>query len=172
VSAPFAPSHAALARRPFRVRRARAGLSLVEVMVSMVIASALLTAIAAAFSASASAIEMNDQFFRASQATRISVNQIMTEARKCMSGVVAPTSLELITDKGETRTYALTGNQLTMTVADPVAPRTYRLASNVESLQFQTNGKAVSMVVTVKVGNNAVTLTGSAIPRRTITYEE
>ena len=159
-------------RRPLRGARARAGLSLVEVMISMAIASSLLTAVAAAFSASASAIEMNDQFFRATQATRISVNQIMTEARKCMSGVVAPTSLELITDKGETRTYALTGNQLTMTVADPVAPRTYRLASNVESLQFQTNGKAVSMVVTVKVGNNAVTLTGSAIPRRTITYEE
>jgi hypothetical protein len=140
-------------------------------MISMAIASSLLTAVAAAFSASASAIEMNDQFFRATQATRISVNQIMTEARRCMSGVVDRTSLELITDKGETRTYALTGNQLTMTVADPIAPKVYRLASNVESLSFVTNGKAVSMVVTVKVGSNAVTLTGSAIPRRTIAYE-
>lgn len=153
-------------------RRTRAGLSLVEVMISMVISGALLTAIAASFSASASAIEMNDQFFRASQAARISVNQIMSESRKCMSGVVDPNSLELTTDTGQKRTYMLTGKMLTMTIADPVLPRTYRLASNVEALQFQTNGKAVSMVVTVKVGNNQVTLTGSAIPRRTVTYEE
>lgn len=167
-----ARQRAARAPRGGRRRRARGGLSLVEVMISMVIASALLTAVAAAFSASASAIEMNDQFFRASQAARISVNQIMWEARKCMTGVVDPTSLELTTDTGQKRTYTLTGKMLTLTIADPVLPRTYRLASNVESLQFQTNGKAVSMVVTVKVGSNEVTLTGSAIPRRTITYEE
>ncbi|HEX2973414.1 MAG TPA: prepilin-type N-terminal cleavage/methylation domain-containing protein, partial [Tepidisphaeraceae bacterium] len=48
--------------------RPRRGLSLVEVMISLVICSLLLTAVATAFRASTMAIEDNDQFFRASQA--------------------------------------------------------------------------------------------------------
>jgi prepilin-type N-terminal cleavage/methylation domain-containing protein len=167
VSAPAAR----LLQRTARPALRRAGLSLAEVMISMAIAGSLLTAIAAAFSSSASAIEMNDNFFRASQATRISVNQIMTEVRRCKSGVVDATSLELTTEAGQKRTYALSGSQLLMTVVEAGGPKTYRLASNLQSLEFKTNGTSVSMIVTVKVGKNEVTLTGSATPRRLMTYK-
>ena len=48
-------------------------------MISLAISASLLTAIAAAFSASSQAIETNDQVFRAPQAARVTINQIITE---------------------------------------------------------------------------------------------
>ena len=51
-----------------RLRRSRAGLGMVEAMISLAIAASLLTAVAMAFRASADAVDQNDQFFRATQA--------------------------------------------------------------------------------------------------------
>src|SRR5687768_12465106 len=160
-------------------RVSRAGMSLVEVMISLAISATLLAAVAAAFSASASAIEHNDQFSRAAQAARISVNQIMSEIRKAQvgdpgtGGWVSDEQIEFTTEGGVKRTYALdrTNNCLMMTVHDPLTPQTVRLASHINALRFTTNGDAVSMVVTVKVGSNSATLSGSAVPRRIIKFE-
>ena len=63
----------------------RRGLSLPEAMISLAITSMLLVAVAAAFSSSAQAIEMNDSFFRCSQAARVTMNQILIEIRNCDS---------------------------------------------------------------------------------------
>jgi prepilin-type N-terminal cleavage/methylation domain-containing protein len=63
-------------------RGARRGLSLVEVMISLAITSMLLTAIAAAFHSSTQVITENDQFFRATQAARVALNQILSEVRR------------------------------------------------------------------------------------------
>jgi type II secretory pathway pseudopilin PulG len=65
--------------RPARVRR---GLSIAEVMISLAITSMLLTAIAAAFHSSSQIITENDEFFRATQAARVCLNQILTEVRR------------------------------------------------------------------------------------------
>jgi type II secretory pathway pseudopilin PulG len=150
----------------------RRGLSLVEALISLSITAALLTAVGAAYQSAARAIEVNDQFFRASQAARVSVNQVMAEVRKCQAGLVDPTELEITTASGETRTYNYdsTNKRLTMTI-DGVLPVTHTMASNVGSLQFDTDGQTISMTITVQVGNNSVTLNGSAIPRRTVTYQ-
>jgi Tfp pilus assembly protein PilW len=155
----------------FQLRRTR-GLSLVEALISLAITAMLLTSVAAAFHASTAAIEMNDQFYRASQAARVSLNQIMTQVRKCQSGVVAPSSLTLTTETGQDRTFALSGTDLTMTLILPgdTTASTFKLASNVKTLQFSTDGKSISMLVTVLVGDNQVTLCGSAFPRRLVTY--
>jgi prepilin-type N-terminal cleavage/methylation domain-containing protein len=66
-------------------RGAARGLSLPEVMISLAITSTLLVAVAAAFCASASAIENNDAFFRCTQASRVTMNQILAEIRNCDS---------------------------------------------------------------------------------------
>src|SRR5687768_3027694 len=132
-------------------RVSRAGMSLVEVMISLAISATLLAAVAAAFSASASAIEINDQFVRASQAARISVNQVMSEIRKAQVGEpgtenwVSDEQIEFTTESGVKRTYALdhATNALMMTVHDPLDPQTVRLAGNINSLKFSTNGDAV-----------------------------
>ncbi len=154
-------------------RRRCAGLGLVELIVSLSIAAMLLTAVAAAFSATTSTIEMNDQFFRASQACRVSINQIMAEVRKCQSGVVDDPSLELTTSSGQKRLYEFddVSKRITMTLPDEPTPPTYVLARNVDSCQFYTDGETIAMRVTVKIGTNQVTLSGSAMPRRTMTFD-
>src|SRR5687767_5398211 len=78
--------------RPSASRAGRRGLSIVEVMISLTITSFLLVAVAAAYNASASAVEMNDRFFSATQAGRVTMNQLLTEIRRADSVACAPTS--------------------------------------------------------------------------------
>ena len=159
-------------RTPPRRRPRRRGLGLVELLVSLAIAASLLTAVAAAYAATTSAIQMNDEFFRASQAARVSINQIMAEIRKCQSGIVDEQSLEISNQQGQKRVYAFDGanKRLTLTFPDELVPPTYTLARNVDDVQFYTDGQTISMLVTIEVGKNQVTLSGSAMPRRTIMF--
>ena len=154
-------------------RRVRRGLSLIEVMISLAISASLLTAVAMAFNASASAVEMNDQMFRATQAARVSVNQIMTEARRCQSGAIIGNSLELTLASGETRTYTFDAGkkQLIATLTALPIVESHPMARNVSDVQFLTDGKTISMLITVTVGKNVVMLNGSAMPRRAVTYK-
>lgn len=158
---------------PRLTRLRRRGLSLVEVLISLAITAMLLTAVSAAYVASAQAIEINDQFFRASQAARVSVTRISSELRKCRSGTLyGDDTLELITASGEKHTYKhdAVNKRLTLTLDALPAPMTYKLASNVEKAEFFSNGKSVSVNVVVAVGKNSVALNGSAIPRRAVAY--
>ena len=70
--------------RRAEARRSR-GMSLLEVLISLVIAAMLLTACATAFTASAGAINNNDAFFRCTQAGRVTLSQILAEIRNCDS---------------------------------------------------------------------------------------
>lgn len=160
-----------MSRRITRQRRFRSGLSLVECLISLAIIASLLTAIGVAYQAAAATIEVNDRFFRASQAARVSVNQVIAEVRKCQSGVVADTSLELTTADGTKRTYAWDedNKKLTMTV-DGVTPTTYNMAHNIDMVHFDTDGETISMTITVNVNDNRIILNGSAIPRRAVLY--
>lgn len=157
---------------PRRALRRRCGLSLIEVLISLAISATLLTAVSAAFVASSQAIEMNDQFFRASQAARVTVNRIASELRKCRSGTLyGEDTLELLTDTGEKHTYKYDAatQRLLLTIDEPT-PRTHTLASSVVLAEFFSNGKSVSVNITVTVGKNSVSLNGSAIPRRAVEY--
>lgn len=149
------------------------GLGLVEALISLTITATLLTAVAMAFSASSSAIEMNDQFYRAQQSARISLNQVMDQVRKCQSGSVSTTSLTLTNSAGDVRTYSLSGTDLSLAYQAPGSStaQTAKMASNITTLQFTTNGNSISMLVTVAVGANQITLCGSAFPRRLIVYQ-
>jgi len=148
-------------------------MSLVEVMISLAISAGLLTAVAAAFSASVDAVDMNDQCARAINAARVSVSQVMTEARRCQTGVVGGTSLELTLPSGEIRTYNFDSTAKTLTVTSVLmgSPNTHPMARNVSDVQFLTDGKTISMMITVTIGTNSVVLNGSAMPRRAVTYQ-
>lgn len=63
----------------------RAGLSLPEAMISLAITSLLLVAVATAFTNASQAIEMNDTFFRCTQAARVTMDQTLGEIRNCDS---------------------------------------------------------------------------------------
>src|SRR5438067_5158959 len=71
-------------------RRAR-GMSLPEVLISLTITAMLLSAVAAAYAASSAAISVNDRFYRASQAARVSMAQILNMVRRCDSCQVGGT---------------------------------------------------------------------------------
>src|SRR5438874_12215404 len=99
----------------------RHGLSLVEALIALAITAMLLTSVAASFHASTAAIEMNDQFYRAQQGARVSMNQILDQVSRCQSGVVDTSSLDLTTDYGQERISALRGQDLTLTFTTPRA---------------------------------------------------
>ena len=68
-----------------KLSRGRKGLSLPEAMISLAITAMLLVAVATAFSSASQAIEMNDTFFRCTQAARVSMDQLLGEIRNCDS---------------------------------------------------------------------------------------
>jgi type II secretory pathway component PulJ len=156
------------------VKKSRWGLSLVEVMISLAISAMLLTAVAAAFTASSDAIETNDEFFRASQAARVSMNQILTEIRRAntIKTVSTSTNLAMNAHDSKDRDYVFDAGakKLMLVTSDPMAPN-YTLASNCNSATFAYDNPAgqitrVSVTVIVQVGKNTIRLTGSAAPRK------
>ena len=162
------------------IKKSRKGLSLAEVMISLAISAMLLTAVAAAFTASSEAIEQNDQFFRASQAARVSMNQILTEARRAnpVDAVASTaTDLAMVGHDGNPRDYVYSAaeQKLKLDTHTPGKPL-YTLASNCTDASFaydKSGGQVIRVSVTlvVKVGNNVIRLTGSAAPRKVQTWQ-
>ncbi|HEY7088173.1 MAG TPA: prepilin-type N-terminal cleavage/methylation domain-containing protein [Tepidisphaeraceae bacterium] len=156
-------------RPPHRGRRA--GLSLIECLISLAIAATLLTAVAAAYEASANAIRLNDEFFRASQAARVSINHILEEVRGCQAfDPPVDNVLSLTTNNGKTHTYAYDKDARTLTLTRDDAPigfpATVVLARNVDAVDIQANDQSISITVRVGIGTNTITLNGSALLRR------
>lgn len=174
-----------------RTPRSRRGLSIVEVMISLTISAFLLVAVAAAYNASADAVEMNDRFFRATQAGRVTMNQLLTEIRRANSvevsednrtlQIIRPT--EAIMEHETYREYRFdpATKRVTLRVYFDVKyspiPHTpeYSLASNVEDASFGppkredvVNPQVVRVPVSirVKIKGNEVTLSGASGPRR------
>ncbi len=181
--------------RPDRpARRARRGLSMIEAMIAMGISSMLLVAVSGAFSASAQAVETNDQFFRASQTARVVLHQMLGEIRRADLIRCDPAELDTsyfdvmrpvedLTTNEVYRRYKYDSNtrRLTLTIykASDVVSAHYVLANNVEAASFgpPQNGQNAAKVevvqrlpvtVTVKVGSNYIALNGAAGPRRAL----
>jgi hypothetical protein len=168
------------------MRRARRGLSLAEVMISLAISTFLLVAVAAAYTASADAVEMNDKFFRATQAGRVTMNQLLTEIRRADEVAVFADHIEIFRPVQNrlpnefTRTYkydaANKQMKLQISYLPPAAPSPwYSLARNVEQATFgpaemdptpPSRVLRVPVTLVVKIGNNEVRLSGSSGPRR------
>ena len=177
------------------VSRSRRGLTMMETIVSIAITGMLLTGLASAFVTSADAVEMNEQFFRATQAARVTLNQVLVECRRadalqCSStgtydyfDVIRP---EEVLDENEVfRRYRFdaTAKQITLTIHynDSTTSQAYVMVRNVEAAEFgppqtgvDSNNavvvKRLPVVLTVKVGKNTVTLNGAAGPRRAMSF--
>jgi type II secretory pathway pseudopilin PulG len=162
----------------------RHAMGLVEAMISLSITSMLLVAVAAAFSASSAAISNNDRFFRASQAARVSMNQIQTAIRRCQACQIPSTSqIDLITFDSKNRSYMYSSGdkKLKLVTNDITSDPDYTLASNVTSASFVADSEPdpntgvsrvvrVTITLVVKVGNDEIRLSGSAVPRRAVVY--
>jgi type II secretory pathway pseudopilin PulG len=162
------PSQTACCAARRRVRRR--GMGLFELMISLAITATLLTAVAMAYQVTSRAMVMNEQFARATQAARVSVNQMMSEVRKSVSKTTDDVTLELEDEAGKTRRYAYdeANKRLTLQLPDDQPGKTFVLARNVAKAQFYTDDDTIAVTLTVEVGSNQVTLSGSAMPRRSI----
>lgn len=171
--------------------RKHRGLSIPEVLISLAITAMLLTAIAAAFSSSAKVIEDNDKFFRATQAGRVALNQILTEVRRCDAVQVTSTQIDVIrpnetrpaNEKMRSFKYDATNQALVIffTYVDDSKSAEFPIAHNILTpnpfsydMGVDANNAAcvsrVSVSIEVKVGSSDVRLSGSAAPRRSLTF--
>ncbi len=161
---------------------------MVEAMISLAIASALLTAVGVAFSSTTQAIRINDEFFRASQASRVSLTRVMHQVRL---GIVdeasTATSLHLITNgapvpRDVTYEYDAANKIVKLITNDDLTDAAYFvMARDVTQCKFivdlgvdYNNSVCVSRVtmnIAVQKGNNEIFLSGSAAPRRTLVYK-
>jgi Tfp pilus assembly protein PilW len=169
---------------------ARRGVSLVECMVSLVICSGLLTAVAVATRTSFDAVELNDQFTRATQSTRVTMNHLLAEIRRSSSVQVSAdrTQLDVIRNDAarpanevyRSYKYDPAGRRLTAQVfyTGGTSSPVYTLASNVESATFGPAETAPNSTVVVRVpvylevtvAKSTILLDGTASPRQAIKY--
>jgi prepilin-type N-terminal cleavage/methylation domain-containing protein len=158
---------------PTRNARFATGLSLLEVMISLAIVAMLLTAVATAFSASSAVIEANDEFFRASQAARVTLNHITTDLRRGSAIMVLGDRVTLNNEAGANVHYRWdNANRRIMYSPDTAGTAEYVLCTNVAGASCDTDalGKHIALEIIVDVGSNRVRLAGSVTPRQSIDW--
>ena len=167
----------------------RRGLSLIEVLMALALTAMLLTAAGMAFNVSADSVQANDEFFRATQAARISMHQILTQVRRGSVQLAWDPKWIRLTTVPEpgytvgddvTYSYDATAKQLKLVTNDVNTDPDYVLASNMTELTFDVESGTdynnapcvarVTVMIKVKVGKNEVLLSGSAAPRRNLRY--
>jgi type II secretory pathway pseudopilin PulG len=181
--------------------RIRRGLSIVELMISLTITSMLLSAIAAAYMSSSQVIENNDKFFRATQAARVALAQMLTEVRRCdsipINTAVSPvmiTSNELPISRPpdapkqpneDLRVYEYIPAEskivLYFIYLDGTRSAKYPIAHNVQRSPFywdpgtdSNNAACVARVaidIDIKVDQQSIRISGAAAPRRSMVFK-
>jgi prepilin-type N-terminal cleavage/methylation domain-containing protein len=173
-------------RRARSFRRHRHGLTLVELMISLSISSALLVALGAAFHAVTRTVEINDSYFRCTQAARVALGQITTEIRRAdaVQVSIAGDILQVIRPADQLSpneiyrqfSYDAAGGRLTLQVffAGNTSSPVYELATHVSACSFGSRdavhspGPCIPITITCSAGGNSVTLTGAATPRHEV----
>jgi Tfp pilus assembly protein PilW len=130
--------------------RHRRGLSLPEAMISLAITAMLLVAVAAAFSSSCQAIEMNDSWFRCTQAARVTLSQMLVEIRNCDSLQISPATAPYTTISIIRPSFLAGSNQLLYRVVGPPSEVsrsfTYNSTAQQITLQISFSDGSVSPV--------------------------
>jgi hypothetical protein len=156
-------------------------------MISLAITSLLLVAVATAFTSASQAVELNDSFFRCSQAARVTMDQMLGEIRNCDSlDMSTANTIKVIRPPAGSGLYAAQTNEterdfvydsankritLQIFYSGGTSSPVYELASNVSSASFgppdmgnDYNGASIpvrvplTLTVQTGVGNNASTV--------------
>lgn len=161
-----------------RSSRSRHGLGLIELMLCLAVCGMLLTAVAAGTWAAVGATTGNDEFVRASHMTRICMDQMTAQLRRCDSCQVAASDrVEIITDTNRDWTYQFfpATKQLKLIMNDVAGKPAYVLANNVTAATFTADASAdgtkvvrVSIVMSIQVGKTVVTVNDTIAPRRAL----
>ncbi|HMO26787.1 MAG TPA: prepilin-type N-terminal cleavage/methylation domain-containing protein [Tepidisphaeraceae bacterium] len=172
----------------------RSGISLPELLISLAIVAVLMTAVGASYSASASAIEINERMFRATQTARIAMNRALHDLRNAevvtvgtlaaqANSTVTDTFIDVINPDGSMVSYVYQpADRIVYLVQRDVEEEPqFVLARNVDSAVFtadvqphpQTGHRRtvrVTIDLIIQIENQAVRLSGSATPRRAMVY--
>jgi Tfp pilus assembly protein PilW len=167
----------------------RRGFSFLEMVIAVGISTMLLVAVTGAFVSSSEAVQANDRFFRATQAARVTMTQMVAEIRRgdavqvsadgYQMDVIRPASSRTADETFRRFTYEPAAKRMTLQIFRTSTPpsKVYTLASCVESASFgppemgydSRNSFVVARVplkVTVRINNEQIVLHGAAGPRR------
>lgn len=174
--------------------RSRHGISLPELLISLAIVAVLMTAVGASYSASASAVEMNERMFRATQTARIAMNRMLHDLRNAevvtvgtlaaqSTSTVTDTFIDVINPDGSMVSYVYqpADRVVYLVQRDAEDEPQFVLARNVDSAVFtadvqphpqtgQRRTVRVTIDLNVQVEQQSVRLSGSATPRRAMVY--
>jgi Tfp pilus assembly protein PilV len=165
--------------------RRRSGLGLFEALISLVIMSGLLIAIATAFCAATNAMQGNDNYYRAAQAARVMLNRMLTQLRIANTWTLTGSSVlnvaytDPITAASISDTYTFSSTASTLTVQHAITTTsttttTFTLPVSFTSVSFTqltgSTGTSVAVNMTVNVSGQTVSLSGAAAPRKALTY--
>ena len=171
-------------------RRHRTAMTLVELLISLSITSALLVALSAAFHASTKSIEFNDSYSRCMQSARTALDQILMEIRRADKVEIDPAAgrIQIVRPSNQLTpgevwreySYDAAANRITVQLffEDNRAGSVDELAANVTACRFgpaETTAEAhgsrtpncVSVSITCSINRTSVALDGAATPRRT-----
>ncbi len=155
------------------------GFTLVEIIIAVVLAAMLMTALAVAFDASVKNYSANDSIFKSMNMSRQAL-QRMTTAIRTAGSIVLPgdegTNQCTIEDAdGKSYTYEFRSADNTLYLIDNDNSKEYLLCGNVSNLNFtKTTGlvgeltlvKNVQISMSVTIGGQTKTLNAAAVVRR------
>jgi len=124
----------------YRTKTSRCGFTVVEILMALMIMGMLLTALAAAFSASVTSFKVNEDAFKLTNSARQALTRITTELRTANAVAVSEPSSQcsLVTSGNSDITYKFdsTNNTLYLVTNDSTSDDDYILCENVASMTF------------------------------------
>jgi type II secretory pathway pseudopilin PulG len=168
--------------------RSRSGMTLIEALIAIAITASLLVALAAAFHASAGAVQFNNAYFQSTQSARVAVNDMTGEIRRADAvevdadgirmRVTGPAGLRADGEIYREYLYDPATQRLTVQLfhSGNTSTPAYELASGVTACTFTPDVQSdasgrpivthVSVSITCMLDGTQATLNASAAPRR------
>lgn len=163
------------------------GLLIIEAIISLAICATLLTAVAVGMVGASNAIRINDEFTHATQVGRIILVQFEEQVRtgtpdsnltKDSSGNITAFHITTAGNTFRTYTYNPTAKELLLYPNATGTGTPYVVARNVTACKLTADTGVdsygmscvtqASLTITVTVGKNSITMSGSAAPRRSL----
>lgn len=164
----------------YRTRTFRTGFTIVEMLLALMIAAMLMTALAAAFNASMVSYKINEDAFKVTNAIRQALTRITMELRTANAVAVSEPAYQcsIITADNSDVTYKYddTDNTLYLITNDSISDDDYILATGVTAMTFTRTAdpgdpgiiRNVQISMTVSADDFTKTISTAAVLRKNL----